>query len=321
MPSILRGDNTTLIPEDYAEGILKNATEKSAVMQLARTRRMSRKQQRMSVLSSLPTVSWVTGSDTDVGLKATTNVSWANLLLNAEPLAAIVPIAQDLLDDQDYNLWDDIKPLLEQEIAAAIDGAVFFGTGAPATFPTALVTQAVSAGNTVNAGTGVDIAADVNSAMGAVESDGYYPSGFVMRMAEKAVLRGLRDVNRQFLFSPKGPSNVGVSNAAYVGELYGERAYISNVGLTGFSEASTNTRYLTGDFRQLVFGIRSDMTYTVLKEATLYNPDGSVMVALAQQDMVALRVVMRCGWQVTNPVTKANANNATRFPFAVVRIA
>lgn len=34
--------------------------------------------------------------------------------------------------------------------------------------------------------------------------------------------------------------------------------------------------------------------------------------------MIAIRAVMRIGWEIPNPITSLNPDNATRFPFAVV---
>jgi len=34
--------------------------------------------------------------------------------------------------------------------------------------------------------------------------------------------------------------------------------------------------------------------------------------------MVALRAVMRLGWQLPNPINRINPNDATRYPFAVL---
>src|SRR5690625_5681388 len=51
---------------------------------------------------------------------------------------------------------------------------------------------------------------------------------------------------------------------------------------------------ITGDFRQLVYAIRKDVTTKLLTEAVLQDPEtGDIVYNLAQQDMVALRVVMR----------------------------
>lgn len=335
MAGIFRTAGSTLIPEDYARGVLKNAVQLSAAMSLLDRRRMSRKVQRMSVLTSKPTAAFVTGSDTDVGLKATTAVSWADKTMTAEPVATIVPIAEDLVEDAEGDIWGEVKPELEEAVAAAVDAAIFFGSGAPASWPVGIVPHAIAAGNTVNAGTGVDLAADLNSAMGAVEADGFYPNGWFLPLTERSVLRGLRDVNRQFLWSPRGPANTGLQNAGadevgalsrrrssagLQGNIWDLEAYASAMGLAGFTASSGNARYVTGDFSQAMYGTRSDLRFKFLTEATLYNPDGTVLYALPQQDMIALRVVMRIGYQIKNPPTRMNSNDSTRSPFAIVRV-
>ena len=71
-----------------------------------------------------------------------------------------------------------------------------------------------------------------------------------------------------------------------------------------------------GDFSKAVYSIRQDVTYKLLTEAVIQNPDGSIAYNLAQQDMVALRVVMRLGVQIANPVTRRSGSNG--FPFAVL---
>jgi hypothetical protein len=44
---------------------------------------------------------------------------------------------------------------------------------------------------------------------------------------------------------------------------------------------------------------------------------GAIVYNLAQQDMVALRAVMRLGWQVPNPITRLQTTTADRYPIAV----
>ena len=78
---------------------------------------------------------------------------------------------------------------------------------------------------------------------------------------------------------------------------------------------------ISGDFSQLVYSIRQDVTYKVLTEATIVDPaTKEVVYALAQQDMVALRIVMRLGWEVPNPVNAIKPTEAERFPFAVLKV-
>jgi len=58
----------------------------------------------------------------------------------------------------------------------------------------------------------------------------------------------------------------------------------------------------------------------ILTEATLVNPTTKeILYALAQQDMVALRAVMRLGWEIPNPINALKTDKAERFPFAVLK--
>ena len=81
----------------------------------------------------------------------------------------------------------------------------------------------------------------------------------------------------------------------------------------------TKSTLVVGDFSQAVYSIRQDITYKVLTEAVIQDPsDGSILYNLAQDDMVALRVVMRLGWEIPNPVNAENETDA-RFPFASLK--
>lgn len=324
-----------LIPEDFSREIFKGIVNKSAALQLFPHRTMSRMQQRIPVVSALPSAYWVAG---DTGLKQTTAVQWANKWLVAEELAVIVPIPEKLLDDVDYDLWDEIRPLLEEAIAIAVDEAIFFGVGKPASWPTAVVPAAIAAGNSVVRGaSSVDIADDLNNVMTTVEVDGFAPSGWWMRPQFKASLRGLRDANKDFLFLPEGPSNVGVANndalavsrggrtaagGTRAGLVFGEPAYISYAGLSGFVTAgagqTTQVEAVTGDFSQGILGVRQDLTFKMLDQSVIQDNTGAIIYNLAQQDLVAMRVVCRYAFQVPNPVSRLRPTEGQRYPFGVL---
>jgi hypothetical protein len=324
-----------LIPEDFSREIFKGIVNKSAVLQLFPHRTMSRMQQRIPVVSALPSAYWVTG---DTGLKQTTAVQWTNKWLVAEELAVIVPIPEKLLDDTDYDLWDEIRPLLEEAIAVALDEAVFFGVGKPTSWPSAIVPAAIAAGNSVVRGTSsVDIADDLNNVMATVEVDGYSPNGWWMRPQFKSSLRGLRDANKGFLFLPEGPANVGVSNndalavsrsgrtqagGTRAGLVYGEPAYISYAGLSKFTSATSGQAgqvdAITGDFSQGILGVRQDLTFKMLDQSVIQDNTGAIVYNLAQQDLVAMRVVARYAFQVPNPIDRMQATEANRYPFGVL---
>src|SRR5262245_34342909 len=306
-------------------------------MRLLSRRRLSRQNQRMSVLTAKPTAAFVTAGtapfdSTGVGLKGVTNMTWQDLTLTAEPIAAIVIIPDHFYEDQAYDLWGEVRSELEEAMAAAVDAAVFFGTGKPTSWPPSISQHAITAGNTAISGTGVDLAADLNNAMGAVEADGFYPNGWFYDLREKATLRGQRDQNKQFLYAMRGPANTGLQNAGdddeisarirdvrQQGEIWNLPAYTSAMGMTGFAPGTGKTRYITGDFDKAFLGVRADIRVKMLTEATL--TDGADTWSLAQRDATALRMVMRVAYAVANPVTRLQPTAASRSPFGIMKAA
>jgi HK97 family phage major capsid protein len=322
MATIDRTGAGSLIPEDYVGELLKATAYQSAALRMFRNIKMKARVQRQSVLAGLATAGWVSPADT--GLKPTSNVSWKDKSITAEAIACIVPIPEEVMDDANLS-WDDIKPWMADALAVAIDDTVFFGTNAPATFPTAIVPSAVAASNQVVAGTStVDTFDDINSAMALIEAEGFYTTGMVARMQWRSKLRGARDAQKGFLFPPSGPENTGIgSRDGWPGmadaSILGEQAYFSKAGFSSFATGAANYSMVGVEGDQFVVGIRQDMTYKVLTEATLYNADGSVMYALPQQDMVALRVVMRLGWVTPNPINRLQQTEASRYPAWVLK--
>ncbi len=308
MSLVSRTDAEALIPEEVAQQIIDLVPQQSAALRLFNSVSMSRKQQRLPVLAALPTASFVNG---DTGLKPVTNMSWANKFLEAEPVAAIVAIPEDVLDDSAFDIFAQVKTKTAEAIGRALDAAIFFGTGKPSSWPTAIVPAAVAAGNMVARGTASKqnggIAEDLNQLMGKVEDDGFDPSGYVANRSVRKYLRGARDLNGQKLLETSGTANmIDAMMVEYL--LRGDWP-------TGANAAEM----ITGDFTQGIIATRSDITFKVLTEASLYNPDGSLMFALPQQDMVAVRVVARYAFQVANILTRENPDPGTRYPFAVLR--
>jgi hypothetical protein len=76
-----------------------------------------------------------------------------------------------------------------------------------------------------------------------------------------------------------------------------------------------NVEAIAGDFTQGLLGVRQDITYKVLTEATIQDNSGVIQFNLAQQDMIALRVVFRCAFQIANTINYDNVVAGTRYPF------
>ena len=76
---------------------------------------------------------------------------------------------------------------------------------------------------------------------------------------------------------------------------------------------------ISGDFSQLVYSIRQDITFKLFTEGVVQNTDGSIAYNLMQNDMVALRAVMRLGWEIPNPINALKTDKAKRCPFAIMK--
>lgn len=303
-----RSGAEALIPEDASRDILQGVPQYSTIMQLAtKAPNMSRKQRRVPVLSSLPTAYFVDG---DTGLKKTSQQAWANKYFNAEELAVIIPIPEAVLDDADYDIWAEIKPRIMEAIGIAFDAAVFFGTNAPASWPLNVLAAATAAGNVVALGTGVDLYDDLlgeNGVISAVEEDGYMATGHVSAMKMRGKYRGLRDANGQPLFK-----STVQSSTSY--ELDGAPVLFPLNGVLD----PTKALQFSGNFKQIVYALRQDITYKILDQAVIQDSTGAIVYNLAQQDMVALRAVIRLAWQVPNALNLINKTEATRYPIAVL---
>ena len=75
---------------------------------------------------------------------------------------------------------------------------------------------------------------------------------------------------------------------------------------------------VSGQWDQLVYAIRQDITYKILDQAVIQDAAGNTIYNLAQQDMVALRAVMRLGFALPNPINRIQSVAASRAPFAVL---
>ncbi|GAG26867.1 unnamed protein product, partial [marine sediment metagenome] len=190
------------------------------------------------------------------------------------------------------------------------DAAVLFGDDAPADWPTDILAASVAAGNDVTLGVGADMyedLADVGGVIAAVEADGFMHNGAAAAMSMRARLRGLRDADGTLLFTR---SMQEASN--YM--LDGEPMYFPRNGCWDVTQA----HLILGDWQQLVYSLRQDITFKILTEGVIQDAGGTIVYNLAQQDMVALRCVMRIGWQVPNPINRLEETEADRYPFGVL---
>ena len=276
----------------------------------------------MPVLDLLPTAYFLSA---ETGLKQTTQMAWRNVFINVEEIACIVPIPEALLADLDIDLWEQFQPKIEEAIGVTIDAAVLFGTGAPASWPTAIATAAIAAGNTVTQGAGVDIAADINNVMAAAEADGYGVSGFLHRQDVRAALRGLRTTTNEFVFQD---GEIGAESAGFGegmnardGRIFRTpaRSLLNGVFETENTSSANAVKLIGAEWSQFVLGIRQDITMKRFDQGVIQNASGDITFNLMQPDMVAARFVMRLGWACPNPINRTQQTTANRYPASVLR--
>lgn len=302
---ISRTDAAALIPEDVSSEIITKATEQSAALTLFRQVRMSREQQRIPVLAALPVAYFVNG---DTGLKQTTEVNWANKYLDAEEIACIVPIPEAVLDDTSFDVWGEIRPLIEEAVGRTLDAAIFFGVNKPSSWPSSIAAIAAAAGNTYVRGTNAanegGIAEDINGLFSVLEEDGFDIDGVVANRSYRGKLRGARDANGVRLDEVTTTS------------VYGIDVQYPMRGL--WPTGASAVEMIVGDFSQGIMATRQDITYKILDQAVIQDNTGAIIYNLAQQDMVAMRVVARFGFQVSNIVNYDQPVEANRSPWATM---
>lgn len=304
---ISRTDAAAMIPEQVSNEMLKNLAYSSAALALSRRTTMSTAQTRMPVLAALPTAYFVNG---DTGLKQTTEVAWANKFLNVEEIAAIVPIPENVLDDAAFDIWGNVRPLLEQAAGRTLDAAVFFGVNKPSSWPDDIATAAAAAGNTVDRGTNLaatgGLAGDISDVMATVEADGYSVTGIVTQRSYLGRFRQVRSTQGERLL------DVDLNGQMVEGAKY----QISMDGL--WPTGSNSAELFAGDFSNSIVAVRKDFTYKLLDQAVIQDNTGAIVYNLAQQDMVAIRLTFRVAWQVANVINYQQPTEASRYPFAIL---
>ena len=281
----------TQVANEIFEGVVR---ESKALSMFRRLPNMTSDKTKLRVLDSLP-IAYFVDESTNNGRKNLTKMAWDKKYINAAELAVIVPIKENVLNDTSIDIWSEVKPRIVEAFGNKIDNAIFNGTDKPADWRAGLIPSIVTAGAEVNEGD--NLYSDINDVMTKVEESGYNVTGLLGGVGLKGKFRMLTDTTGQPI---KGTEIDSLP-----------KAFLDNGAWD-----KTKSVLIAGDFSQAVYAIRQDVTYKVLTEAVIQDPStGDILYNLAQDDMVALRVVMRLGWEIPNPVNALN-ETTKRFPFA-----
>lgn len=302
---VTRTNAGALIRAEESNEIIQAVVEQStALKMMTRLPNMGTNVREYPIMDSYPMAGFVDG---DTGLKMTTNMSWSKDKITAGEVAAIVAIPDAVANDADYDIFEQMRPRLVEAAGKVIDAAIFFGTNKPDAWRAGIVPSAVTAENKVDST--ADLMTDVfgvDGLIAKVEEDGYFPESIIADVTMRAKLRGLKDTTGRPIFL----ENVH----------QGAQFTLGGMGMDFPRNGAwdkTQALMLTGDWKQAVYAIRQDVTFDVFKEGVITDATGKVVYNLMQNDMKAIRMVIRLGWNILNPVNALNPDGTKRFPFAV----
>lgn len=253
---------------------------------------MGNKVSRIPVLSALPTARFLAAEQE---AKPSTDIGWDQVLLTAEEIAVIVPIDETVLEDAQADVMGRATELILQEFGRVLDSAVFFGAGAPVSYPQGGIFAKARGKVTESDDTPSD---DFNNAFGIVEEIDQEVNAVFAARTVKARLRGQKsNVGVPIYIPTEGNPNLGT--------IYG----VPTAFPLGWDKTKASSIVMHKE--TAVLGVRSDIKTKILTEASLTG-----FGSLAERDSVAIRAVMRVGFAIANP---ASINNPKReLPIAAI---
>jgi HK97 family phage major capsid protein len=293
-------DFSGVIPPEFSTQIIEEAVRASSALQLGNLMPMGTTITELPIPKTLPTAAFVSVG----GRKPWTDIALQNATLHAEEVAAITAIPDSYLEDATINLWEFVRPRIAEAIGVALDAAVFWGVGAPASYPVGGINAMAAA---VAAGT--DAVDTINHAMGAVEAGGLDVSGQAADITVRSALRGVRA-------SGSGELLLGTVQAGdvTVPTLYGIPVSYNTMTQHG----GTNADYFAGAFSNLFIGVRQDIRYMIDPSAVVADSTGKVLISGFQDNQTPLKVWARFGCAIVQPVTVRSPNGANPFAKAAL---
>lgn len=274
----LKDNLTGFVPTPTAAEIIKDVTRGSSVLRLSKVQPMESETLKIPVMVSGPGAYWV-GETERI---QTSTAQWIFPELAAKKIGVIVPVTKEKLKDTTIDVFATVQPYIAEAFYKAIDAACLFGTNSP--FAKNIYDVAKTAGATVAEGTNDKLDLDISDVMALVENAGHDANGFAAGYDLKNSLRKLRDGNGNQLYVP------GVDEET----LYSQPIEFSRNGAWD----KTKARAIAADWKYSIVGIRDQIQYEVLKEATLQSVTmgDNKPLSLAENDMVAIKATMRIGF-------------------------
>lgn len=245
---------------------------------------------KIPALASSVAVSWTD----EAAEKQSTAPAFTVIEQTLKKLAAIVPMTDEILEDSNINITALVAELFAEAVAKEEDMQFFNGNGS-------VWTGILNNGNVNSvfvAGTNPNVvdADDLLSLVDATPSGALAGAKFYMHRSVYSKLRSLRDDAGAGVYIITPPTAEGPA------ALWGYPIELSDafpaITVTGNSKPFV----LFGNLkRAAIFGDKQELRVKLLDQATVNNTANDASINLAQQDMVAIRIVERVGYVLALP--------------------
>ncbi|NFO47243.1 phage major capsid protein [Clostridium botulinum] len=259
------------VPTEISKEVIKNIIDQASILKLCKHESMISDTKTLPRLTDSGSASWV-GEGEAIN---TTLPKFEYPQLKACKLAVIVPVTMEKVNDTVVSVINEAKGAIVDAFSRAIDEATIFGINSP--FATNLITSI----GTQKITTTKSLDDDLSNAMGLVEDNKYNCSNILMGTSQKKVLRALSN------------------DSKYKGAITLSSAYDTPIEYVRNWD-NTKSLAITGDFSRAVIGTRENISYEILREATIKTVDGD-FINLAQHDLIGIKATMRLGFVVVDP--------------------
>jgi HK97 family phage major capsid protein len=236
-------------------------------------------------------VSWVN----EKGKKPGTNPTFSLVTQTLKKLAAIIPFTEEILEDSAVNLTALVAQLFAEAVAKEEDIQFFTGTGTPWTG--VLNNGSV---NHVDMGAGEDItditADDLLDMIDETPAGALTGAKFYLHRHALSVIRKLKDpVTGAYIF--QRPTD-GMPGTIW------DFPYELVEAFPNKTEGLTHTKGIIafGNLKlACILGDKQQIRAKLLDQATVTDGDGTTVLNLAEEDMIALRLEERVGYLLALP--------------------
>lgn len=249
---------------------------------------------RVTALGSALSVFWVDEGEKKPASQPTFNI----VTLALKKLVTIVPMTEEAVEDSGVDLMSLVAQLIREAIDKEVDLQFLNGDGTVWTGifrDTSIPTIELATDEDITDLRPENIIAMVDAMPLGVNGK------YLMHRTVLSKIRTLRmnaDGTGDYMYNPLGGSEFGTINGFPVVLAEAAPTAASAVDAAG----GNHPMIMFGDFqRGVAYGEKSEVRLKLLDQATITDTDGTTVLNLAEQDMLALRAVQRVGFKVTLP--------------------